>query len=129
MNTNKHGFSRVDAWFVVFIRVHLCLSVVRNFLDFRDQNSLPVRVVLPHRFHNPLFGLENGPDGVRLAVTQFQHDFSARFQEWLRLRRQLPVENQAVRAAVQRRARIEIADFGLERGDFRRRDIGRVADD
>ena len=69
-------------------------------------------VILLHRFDNPLFRFKNFPDGVSLAVAEFQHDFPVRFQERFRLRRQLPVKVQTVRAAVQRRARIKSRTSG-----------------
>lgn len=47
----------------------------------RDQNSGAVRVVGLHGFDNPLFTFEDVFYRVRLAVAEFDHDFTFGFQE------------------------------------------------
>src|SRR5579862_8485012 len=93
-----------------------------------NQDSGPVRVVFLHGFDNPLFSFKYFPDGPVLAVAEFQHDFAIRFQKGFCFLRQPPVEIQAVHAAVQRRAWVKIADFGLERGNFGGRNVRGIAD-
>ena len=95
----------------------------------RNQDSRPVSVVLDDRFHNPLLLLEDLAQRLGLAVAEFQHQPPLRLQERRSLRRQPPLVIQAVRAAIQRAARVVVAHLGLQRGDLGARDVGRVADD
>src|SRR5437016_9092916 len=47
----------------------------------RGQSSRAVSIVFVNRFDNPLFLLEKLLDRFSLAISKFQHDFSARIQE------------------------------------------------
>src|SRR6185437_9138160 len=111
--------------FGFIIRVYRCSSVV----VIRNQNSLALSVVLADGFDNPVLGFENPANGVRLAVAEFEHDFSIGFEKVARLDCEAAVEIEAVGAAVQSGARVVIADFGIEGFDFGGGDVGRVADD
>ena len=98
-------------------------------ISLQNQASWPVTVVILHRFDNPLLRLENVADGFRLAVAELQHHSPPRFQEFASLRSEPAEENQPVRPAIQRAARIEIAHLGLEQFYFRSRNVRRIADD
>lgn len=66
---------------------------------------------------------------IGLAVAKFSEEAAVRVQPSGALRRKPSVKSQPVRAAVERQARVKVADFGLKRGDFRRRDVGRIRND
>ena len=88
-----------------------------------------MRVVFLYRFDNPLFHFKYFPDRFSLAIAEFKHDFPVRLQERSSLRRDQTVKLQAIRAAVEREPRVEIADLRLERRNLRGRDVRRIADD
>ncbi len=64
-----------------------------------------------------------------LAFAKLEHEFAVGFEEGPRLGSEATVKIQSIRTAVQRAARVVVADFGLECFNFGTGDVGRVADD
>ena len=71
-------------------------------------------VILLDRFDNPHLLLQDFAQAFGVAVAEFQHDSPMRFEEGRALGRQPPPVIQAIRAAVQRPARIMIPHLRLQ---------------
>src|SRR5436305_13771213 len=50
-----------------------------NKLSMSDNNSRSLSVVLKDGFDNPVLRIKNFANELRLAVTEFEHDFAAGF--------------------------------------------------
>ena len=64
-----------------------------------------------------------------LAFAKLQHQLASRLQMRPALRRQQTIKLQAIRAAIQSQARIEIANLRLQRRNLGTRNVRRIADD
>ena len=100
----------------------------RKSLPTQTRNHQPVAltVVRHNHFDNPLVLQKQRFNRRCLSIPELDHETTARSQAFPRPDRQLAIELQSVRAAVQGQTRIEIPDLWIERRDLRRRNVGRI---